>query len=257
MGIPPVIFPMNRPELMSYTKYFKSGQKILLTAVPTEAIAGRTDSLTTYLQDSGKGYFDLLLPYGGQEEESYPFAAEMPFVISSEAYGLGLKLSCHYASRRDKDVIRVRIADDLQVFQRRGSPRIDIETGLRYTKGRGALRTFREQWEKNIRILHGSGDLSKLGAFPRRPINLSAGGVRFEIKGPVEVADICLVLIDYGQAPPICSLAEVVWVKGTESAERFSTGMRFVSLLDSDLKRLETLIQERQKSAIAENEMDD
>lgn len=242
---------------MSYMKYFKSGQKILLTATSSESLPSRTDSLTAYLQDSGKGSFDLLLPYGGREEESYPFVEEMPFTLTSEAYGLGLKLSCRYAARQDKDVIRVHIDDNLQVFQRRGFPRIDIETGLRYTKGRGALRTFREQWEKNIRILHGTGDLSKLGTFPRRSINLSSGGLRFGIKGPVEVADICLVLIDYGQAPPICSLTEVVWVKETESAERFNTGMRFVSLLDSDLKRLETLIKERQKRSIAEEELDD
>jgi len=241
---------------MSYLKYFKSGQKILLATPPGDGAISRTETLTTYLQDLGKGHFDLLLPYGGHEEESYPFVADMPLTLTSEAYGLGLKLTCRFTSRRDKDVIRVQFGDDLQVFQRRGSPRVDLEAGLRYTKGRGTLRTFRDQWEKNIRILHGGGDLSKLGTFPRRSINLGNGGVRFDMKGPVEIADLCLVLIDYGQGPPICSLAEVVWTKQTESPERFSTGMRFVSLLDADLKRLENLIRERQKNPLAKEELE-
>ncbi len=239
---------------MSYLKYFKSGQKVLLAPPPGDGLISRTESLTTYLQELGKGYFDLLLPYGGQEEESYPFATDMPFTLTSEAFGLGLKLSGRFAGHRNKDAIRVQIGDDLQVFQRRGSPRVNLQAGLRYTKGRGTLRTFRDQWEKNIRILHGGGDLSKLGVFPRRAINLGSGGVRFEMKGPVEVADLCLVLIDYGQAPPICSLAEVAWTKQTESPERISTGMRFVSLLDTDLKRLETLIRDQQRSAVVEEE---
>lgn len=241
---------------MSYLKYFKTGQKILLAAPPGDGAISRTETLTTYLQEMGKGHFDLLLPYGGHEEESYPFATDMSLSLTSEAFGLGLKLSCHFSGRRDKDVIRVQLGDDLQVFQRRGSPRVDLQAGVRYTKGRGTLRTFRDQWEKNIRILHSGGDLSKLGTFPRRAINLGSGGVRFDVKAPVEVADLCLVLIDYGQAPPICSLAEVVWTKPTESPERFSTGMRFVSLLDADLKRLENLIREQQKNSLAKEELE-
>ncbi len=224
---------------MSYSKYFKSGQKLLLTVSTAGQVSGRTDSLTAYFQDSGPDYFDLTLPYGGDEEESFPFIADMPFVIHSETFGLGLRLSARFSERRGKQAIRVTVAEDLQVFQRRSDPRVDLQAGLRYTKGRGALRTFHKQWEKNVQILQNSKDLSRLGAFPRRPINLSAGGIRFGIKGTVDITDICLVLVELGTAPPICALAEVVWVDETENEERCTAGMRFLSLLDSDRKRLE------------------
>ncbi|OHB32510.1 MAG: hypothetical protein A2X84_04400 [Desulfuromonadaceae bacterium GWC2_58_13] len=241
--------PIYRPqsEPMSYSKYFKSGQKILLTLNTSDPVSGRTHSLTAYFQDAGPDYFDLTLPYGGGEEESFPFVVDMPFIIHSETFGLGLRLSARFSSRLGKQTIRVSVADNLQVFQRRTTPRIDLKAGLRYTKGRGTLRTFYEQWEKNVQILQNSKDLSKLGAFPRRPINLSVGGIRFDIKGSVDITDICLVLIDLGTPPPICVLAEVVWVQPTESVERFTAGMRFLSLLDSDYKRLEIFIRDTQK----------
>lgn len=243
----------TKTEGMSYSRYFKSGQKVLLTANTADPVTGWTDSLTTYFQGAGSNYFDLTLPYGGTEDESYPFAADMPFVINSEAFGLGLKLSGQFASRVGKDVIRINVAHDLQVFQRRNVPRIEVEAGVRYTKGRGTLRTFHKQWEKNIRILRSGQSLSKLGSFPRRPINLSASGVRFDVKKPVDIADLCLVLIDLDGAPPICALSEVVWTRETEDVERFTTGMRFVSLLDSDLKRLENFVENVQRTAPGKN----
>lgn len=232
---------------MSYTKYFKTGQKVLLTLKTPPSSSGRTVSLTAFFQDAGNDYFDLTLPYGGKEEESYPFIPDMPFVLHSETYGLGLKLSCSFSGRQGKETIRMVIADDLQVFQRRNDIRLDVQAGLRYTKGRGTLRTFHEQWEKNVQILQNSKDLSRLGTFPKRPLNLSAGGMRFDIKGPVDVADICLVFLDIGTPPPICALAEVVWVQGTESEDRFSAGMRFVSLLDNDRKRLDIFVKEEER----------
>ncbi len=228
---------------MSYAKYFKSGQKLLVTLTSAGPDSSRTDTLTAYLEDFGPDYFNLTFPYGGGEAESFPFTPDMPLVIQSEAFGLGLRLSARFAAHLKKQTIRVTIGEDLQIFQRRANPRVNIQAGLRYTKGRNALRTFHQQWEKNVKILQSSQDISKLGAFPLRPINLSAGGIRFDIKGAVEITDICLVLLDLGTPPPICALAEVVWVDQTESADRNTAGMRFLSLLDSDRKRLEMFVR--------------
>ncbi|WP_432822490.1 PilZ domain-containing protein [Trichloromonas sp.] len=241
---------------MSYSKYFKSGQKILLTVSTAVPGSDRTDSLTAYFLDSGPDYFDLTLPYGGGDNESFPFADDMPLVIHSEAFGLGLRLSGRFSGRQGRQgsqAIRVSVTEDLQVFQRRASPRIDIKAGLRYTKGRGTLRTFHDQWEKNLQILQNSKDFSKFGAFPHRPINLSSGGIRFDIKSPVDIADICLVLIDLGTPPPICALAEVVWTRPTESEERFAAGMRFLSLLDSDRDRLGMFVRDTRRILGGEN----
>lgn len=227
-----------------YTRYLKQGQKITLS--PIHGTPGRTETLTAHLQGTGTDHVDLLLPYGGNESECYPFTGEMPITLTSEAFGMGLRLDCRFLDRRHKNIVRLRIGSDLQAFQRRAHPRIDLDVGVKYTRGRGILRTFLSQWEKNIGLLHGESPLVGLGDFPIRHVNLSAGGIRFDIKGTADPADLFLLLLDCGPPQPICVLAEAVWSKPTENPERSSCGMRFVSILDKDKARLEALIHDRQ-----------
>lgn len=232
---------------MHYSRYYKSGQKIILRAL-APASPGRFESLTAYFQDNGPGYFDLLLPYGAQEEENYPFAPDMPFELLSDALGLGLKMTGRFQKMVRKDLLRVEINGDLQAFQRRNFRRLDLVVGLRYTKGKGTLRSFREQWEKNIQILQKGGDTAKLSRFPRTPVNLSAGGIRFAVKAPVQTADLCLLLLELETGGPICTLAEVVWMEEKEVDGRQGAGMRFLNILESDQKRIEDTIRDKASS---------
>lgn len=229
---------------MQYSKYFKSGQKIILRALNPTA-PGRFESLTSYFQDNGAAHFDLLLPYGAPEEENYPFAPEMPFEILSEALGVGVRLTGQFQKMVRNDLVRLAVNGDLQVFQRRTHRRLDVVAGLRYTKGKGTLRSFRDQWEKNIQILQKGGDAAKLSRFPRTPLNLSAGGIRFAIKPPVQVADLSLLLLELESGGPICTLAEVIWMEETEVEGRHTVGMRFLNILEADQKRIEDYIRDK------------
>lgn len=233
---------------MHYSRYYKTGQKIILRSLDPAA-QGRFESLTAYFHDGGAGHFDLLLPYGAQEEENYPFVSDMPFEILSDALGLGLKMTGRFQKMVRKDLLRVFVNDDLQAFQRRSHRRLDLVVGLRYTKGKGALRSFREQWEKNIQILQKGGDASKLSRFPRTPVNLSAGGIRFAVKAPVQAAELCLLLLELETGGPICTLAEVVWTEEKEAEGRQKAGMRFLNILETDQKRIEDYIRDRASSA--------
>lgn len=228
---------------MLYSRYFKAGQKILLRVLEPP---GRFEALTVYFQDGGANHFDLALPYRAQGEEGYPFTPGMALELMSDHLGLGLRLAGHFCERLDESLVRVSIESDLQLFQRRLHRRLDTTVGLRYTKGRGTLRSFREQWEKNLNILEKTRDFSSLPPFPRSQVNLSAGGVRFGIAPPVEMADLCLLLLQLEpNSRPICTLAEVVWQQEQQADGRRSVGMRFISILDADLKRIESFVKER------------
>lgn len=229
---------------MQYSKYYKSGQKIILRAL-APAAPGRFESLTAYFQDNGSGHFDLILPYGSQEEENYPFAPDMPFELLSDAFGMGIRMTGQFQKMVRNDLLRMTVNGDLQAFQRRNHRRVDLVVGMRYTKGKGTLRSFREQWEKNVQILQRGGDASKLSKFPRTPVNLSAGGIRFAIKAPVQTADLCLLLLELESGGPICTLAEVVWLEEKEVEGRHSAGMRFLNILESDQRRIEDYIRDK------------
>lgn len=227
---------------MVYARYFKPGQKILLRVTEPP---GRFEALTAIFHDSGSGYFELTLTSQAREEENYPFTAGMPLELMSDHLGLGLRLSGRFQEQLAGNRIRVELISDLQVFQRRLHRRLDTQVGLRYTKGRGTLRSFREQWEKNLQILEKTADFSKLPPFPRTRVNLSAGGLRFDVTPPVEVADLCLILLQLEPAGrPICALAEIVWLSEPEEGRRRIAGMQFIGILDADQKRIEALIRQ-------------
>jgi c-di-GMP-binding flagellar brake protein YcgR len=235
---------------MRYSKYFKSEQKIFLRSLTPDASSGRLDALTAYFQEEGDDHFDLLLPYQASEEENFPFYPDMPFEILSDAMGLGVRLTGNFVEQRRPDLIRLRVNNDLQIFQRRFASRLDVSIGLRYTKGQGTLRSFREQWEKNVRILQNTKDLSKLPSFPRTRVNLSNGGIRFQIKSPVQVADLCLLLLKLDEnGAPICALAEVVWLDENEAQGRRCAGLQFLSILEADQKRIVDFIKKEAPSS--------
>ncbi len=231
---------------MQFSNYFRLGQKILLRTLDPSVALDRMEAISVYLKDIGTDHFDLTLPYGSSEEERYPFSMNMPVEILSDAMGLGVRMTGSFHSQLSGETIRVKINDDLQIFRRRYNPRFDLSVGLRYTKGRGTLRSFKEQWEKNTRILK-SGNPLNLPEFPRCIANLSAGGIRVAIKAPVRAADLLLLLLQIEEnAPPLCILAEVVWADETEDNGRIMVGMQFLQILESDKERIVKFLKRKE-----------
>lgn len=242
--IPPAKITVSARTEIPYARFFKPGQKIFLrTLCANPALPKHFESLTTFLKDCSSGFFDLSLPYQIREGEELPFSADSEFELLSESMGLGLRLKGVFVRFLGRDLLRLQITGELQGFQNRFSPRLDLTVGLRYTRGLGTLRSFREQWEKNILILNRGANTSTLGNIPRSRINLSSGGIRFSLKPPVEAGSICLILLDVeiGKAP-ICTLAEVLWI-GAVADERQPAGMRFINILETDQKRIEDIIR--------------
>ncbi|ORJ62416.1 hypothetical protein B5V00_03790 [Geothermobacter hydrogeniphilus] len=231
-----------RFRLMPYRKYFKTDQRLLLRPISGEQNTDRVETLTAFIVHARGDSCDLRLPYENRPGEEFPFTAGMEVELSGEALGLGVRITGRFERYLDPGQLRISIDPTLEVFQRRNHPRRDVRVGLRYTRGHGTLRTFRRQWEKNIRILAGRTDLKKLGGFPRCQVNLSQGGLRFTIRPPVEVADLCMILLELEpQSPPVCALAEVVWISdpGEEPNQHgLDVGMQFIDILKSDQKRI-------------------
>ena len=229
---------------MNYTKYFKSGQKILLRPLAPAEQGHGGESLTVYFRDFSQGMFELELPYRSEQEEAYPFDEAILLELLSDAFGVGIRTTARFCDSPAAHLIRVEPTAELSLFQRRIKARADLSIGLRYTRGLGKLRSFREQWRKNVQILASSTDLSRLGNSPRCTVNLSGSGIRFLLKPPVAMAELVLLLLELvpGEAP-ICALAEIAWVGAPEATGLVAAGMRFVNIQGKDQKRIELLVQ--------------
>ena len=228
---------------MLYQRYFKTGQKLLLRAVDRPGNDRRTELLSTILEGGEDNVYTLCLPYGDDATEQYPFVAGMPFAISSETLGLGIRVTGRIEQKIDGKRISLKIDPDLQMFQRRNQPRLDCTLGLRFTRGQGTLKALRASWEKNIQVLKGPNAAIKMDGFHTCPFNLSSGGIRFALRAPVDHTELCLMLIDLQQDKlPICALAEVVWTRPEQDESIVSAGMRFINILAADQKRIDRYI---------------
>ncbi len=234
---------------MSLKKYFKEEQKILLRVLTGTEEEKKVDALTCYLQNQGAGFVDVSIPYGADRSESYPFDPDIKFEILSDSMGVGIRLTGHYEKHLRNDVVRIRHNSDLQLIHRRVEDRRSEVLELGYTKGKGKLRSFRQQWEKNVKILENVKDTSKLPKFPKVEVNISMTGVGFKIKTPIEIADLCLLFINLDDGlPPVCTMTEVVWRSDDESGGRCMTGFQFLNILEADMKRIRKFVKTRPKS---------
>ncbi|GAB4167598.1 MAG: hypothetical protein Tsb0017_18290 [Geothermobacteraceae bacterium] len=232
---------------MPYARYFRPEQKLTLRPLAHGESGDIIIDLSAFVLHFENNRARLQLPYDSRPGEDYPFEPGMPVELVGEALGLGIRVSGTLVASPQRDQVEIELNADLQAFQRRLHPRADVRVGLRYTRGHGALRTFRNQWEKNVRILAGKNALDKLGHFPRVDLNLGTGGVRFGIKTPVQVADLCMLLIQLEPTEaPICALAEVVWLaeEETEEVDRRTAGLKFINILKSDQKRIEQFLRD-------------
>ena len=230
---------------MIYQRYFKTGQKIQLRAKQPLPPEGRNQLLSATLDSGNSDFFDLSLPYGPDAVAQYPFITDMPFELSADALGLGVKVTVTFLKALTNNRIRVQVFPDLQMFQRRTQLRLDCSLGVRFTRGKNSLMKLRKTWEKNASILEKASQPVPLQGFNPCRLNLSTGGVRFSLQSPAETNDICLILFDLVDGKgPICVLAEIVWTSEKDQSNVVHAGMQFIDILKQDQKRIESYIQE-------------
>lgn len=227
---------------MNYQRYFKSGQQLLLKAQSDTVQDGRTELMTVSVVSLEDDSLVLSLPYGENAVEQYPFSEGLSFEISTEALGLGVRTTGSFKKKINGNQFSLKLDPDLQMFQRRISPRFDCQLGIRFSRAAKTLQTMREIWEKNIKVLHSPEVPLVFDGFKSSRVNISSGGIRLVIKPPADQGELCLVLINLADSkPPVCAIAEIVWAcMQDESA--ITAGMRFINILSEDQQRIDDFI---------------
>ncbi|NOY12380.1 MAG: PilZ domain-containing protein [Deltaproteobacteria bacterium] len=228
---------------MIYQRYLKTGKSVLLKSLEQNN-DGRTELLSATIDGGDEDTLIISLPYSEDAVEQYPFAAGMAFEISSEAMGLGIRVTGQFEKKIDGKRLALKLNSDLQMFQRRNRPRLDCKIGIRFTRGQGTLKALRNTWEKNIQLLHGPEAPLIFEGFNPCQVNLSSGGIRFNLRPPASRAELCLILINLDDGKvPICALAEIVWVRPENNETIIVAGMRFINILEQDQQRIDDYIK--------------
>ena len=229
---------------MKYSRYFKPQQKVLLKSLTDVHDPSYFEAITACFVRGEKDFFDLAIPYEVGSDDTAPFGPGTKFVLFSDAFGLGLQLTGQFAGFVDRRTIRVAPHDNLEAFTRREYLRADVTAGIHSVRGKWNLASCRQRWHGAIRAIGRDGGHAALQHLVLQQVNLSAGGIRLFLQAPVEVAELCLVVIAPGDPkPPVCALCEVAWTGDVAPTGMQPAGLRFVNILDEDRLRLDRQVR--------------
>ncbi len=230
---------------MIYQRYFKVGKQLLLRTLHDAENSHLTELMTVFVLSIEGDFLTLSLPYGDNSAEHYPFKEGLSFEISTEAMGMGIRATGSFVKKVDGNHIMLKINPGIQMFQRRISQRFDCQLGIRFSRAAKSLQTMREIWEKNLKVLHSPEAPLVFDGFKSCRVNISSEGIRFSITPPADQGELCLILINLEDGkPPICVIAEVVWVCLKDESV-VTAGMRFINILSEDQQRISNYIEQQ------------
>jgi hypothetical protein len=230
-----------------FSKYFKPGQKVHVRLTSPDNGAERLDTFSASCHNLGDGFITLALPYPMDFAKAPAMAKNAPLEVLSANLGLGLRAGASFHSQPAPEFIRLRLKGDLQLFQRRPTARLNTPIGVRYTRVSPNLSTARQQWEKHIQKLTSYHE-NVIPELPRGIVNLSCGGIRLGFRNPMHNAELRLMLLQIEpRTAPICALAEVVWSARNRESATYMAGLRFLSILAEDQRRITKFIRDRQR----------
>ena len=225
---------------MKFETYFVLNQEVFVRRFATAKDSSRVESYRAKLVSCAGASFVLKLQC---DDTDIHFSKGEFLELHSDRFELGVRLTgiCHEISGRQ---LIFEANDDLELFYRRKYWRCDLNVWHGMMRSSQSKRSLYEAWEQAL-VLRDEKDLdpSIHVEIMRRPLNLSAGGVRMELDMPVSLKESCLLYLclDDGK-PTVCALCEVVWVEPGESESTRLCGLRFCNLLENDLKRIDRYV---------------
>lgn len=231
---------------MNFQRYMKQGQSLLLRVQGESSQNPRTELFAVSVVALDGNRILLSVPHLATSADDYPFEKTTRFEVTTEAMGMGVRVTGCFEKVVDNNCLAVKLESDLQLFQRQRSPRLDCELGIRFSRAAKTLHNMREIWQRNIDLLYSNDAPLVFDGFKPCRTNISSGGIRFIIKPPANQGELCLIMINLEDgSPPVCAIAETVW-SCTLNDMAVKVGMRFINILSEDQSRIAAFIRKNQ-----------
>lgn len=230
-----------RSHQINYSRYFIPKQKVSLINMTEGRNREHFESLSGHVTASKDDFVEIQLLYPLEQDFSVTPEKRMSFKLTSESLGTGVQVMADLENIVFGNAIQLRLRDDLELFQRRKSPRIDDSIKLLYLRKDLPLLSFRKEWSRIMDYMQANG-LPPNYMLQETPVNLSNTGIRHAIdlqKNPPRLSMFIINLSD-GQLP-VCALAEMVWKSGGKN--ELISGHRFIHIQKADQERLNRYVQ--------------
>lgn len=228
-----------------YSRYFAIKQKVSLINVSEERDREYFESLSGFVMARHGDVVELHIPYPIEQEAPNNSASKISFKLTSESMGNGIQVMTELTKVTAGNIFHLQLHGNLELFQRRKTPRIDADISLLHLRRDLSLTFFRKEWKRIVEYMKAKG-LPANFALHETAVNLSMGGIRLATEANKQHSPLSMFFlgIDDGQ-PPVCALAENVW-QNMENNELIC-GHRFIQILKSDQERINRYVQAIQK----------
>ncbi len=231
---------------MNYQRYLKQGQKLVLQVQRDDAASPRTELIAVALVSLEANRALLTVPYPSESIDHYPFESGVKFTATTEAMGMGVRVTGFFDRAVDHNSFILKLEPDLQLFQRQLHPRLDCDLGVRFSRAAKTLQSMRAIWLRNLDLLYSKDAPLFYEGFKPCRTNISVGGIRFTIKPPANQGELCLILVNLQDSkPPVCAVAEIIW-SCTINELAVTAGMRYINILGEDQNRIASFIKKHQ-----------
>lgn len=236
--------PMHSHQT-DYSRYFALKQKVFLINMSEGRDKEHYESLSGYVVARHWDVVELHMFYPVDQESPDSAAQKTCYKLTSESLGSGIQVMADLVKVARGNILHLRLRGNLELFQRRKTPRVDTTVKLFYFRRDIALTLFRNEWKRV------SGYMKTKGLPPGlvlrdTPVNLSIGGIRLSIGANTQPSALSMFVLDVDDGlPPVCALAETVWI-GHENDEVIC-GHRFIQIRKADQERINLYVQAVQK----------
>lgn len=227
---------------MNYDRYFNRGQKVFLINMSASRDLSVYESFSGTVVSSDDTHITLKAPYRIFSGDTPSIEAGMLFKLTTESFGMGIQLCGELISTPGQETLTVRPLGNMEIYQRRQSVRVDLTLPCLHVPQKSSLQAFKREWRRVVDDLH-KPNPPRLKLQPT-VLNISAGGVRFDLVTPPTALSIVVIDLQDEQ-PPICTVAELVWQKSKEDADVFICGHRFLEILKDDQERLADFVAKK------------
>jgi c-di-GMP-binding flagellar brake protein YcgR len=234
----------NDPQA-DFSRYFALKQRAYLINISEERDREQYESLSGIIVDRSGDSIALQIPYATEQEFSENGTQQTTYKLTSESMGGGIQMIADLVSVTADNIFHLRLRGNLEMYQRRQTPRVDTTLKLFQLRRDASLSVYRKEFRRILNYVKTQGLPPGL-KLQETSINLSAGGMCIAIETTESISPLSMIFIelDDGQ-PPVCTVAEMVWNRH-EEGKRMS-GHRFVQIRKADQERINRYVLSLQK----------
>jgi hypothetical protein len=228
-----------------FCRYFAVKQRAFLINISEERDKAQYESLSGTIVSCTGTSISLQVPYATGQEGLETGSRQTTYKLTSESMGDGIQIMADLLSVSASNIFHLKLHGNMELYQRRETPRIDVAIKLFQLRRDSSLAIYRKEFKRIMDSMNTQGKRPNL-KLQESPVNLSAGGIRIAIEAlePVSLLSMFFLDLDAGQ-PLVCAVAEQVWNR--HDKDKLVCGYRFMQIHKSDQERLLRYVQSAQK----------